>query len=34
MLIQAAGEVFLFREETSREVLIEFLNETVDEWFC
>ena len=27
------NEVFLFREETSREVLIEFLNETVDEWF-
>jgi DNA excision repair protein ERCC-2 len=26
-------EVFLFREETSREVLIDFLNETVDEWF-
>ncbi len=28
------NEVFLFREETSREVLIEFLNETVDEWFA
>lgn len=27
------NEVFLFREETSRDVLIEFLNETVDEWF-
>src|SRR3984893_4139339 len=27
------NEVSLFREETSREVLIEFLNETVDEWF-
>ena len=27
------NEVFLFREETSREILIEFLNETVDEWF-
>jgi DNA excision repair protein ERCC-2 len=27
------NEVFLFREETSREVLIDFLNETVDEWF-
>jgi DNA excision repair protein ERCC-2 len=27
------NEVFLFREETSREVLIEFLNETVEEWF-
>ena len=27
------NEVFLFRDETSREVLIEFLNETVDEWF-
>ena len=26
--------VFLFREETSREILIEFLNETVDEWFA
>jgi DNA excision repair protein ERCC-2 len=28
------NEVFLFRWETSREVLIDFLNETVDEWFC
>jgi DEAD_2 len=28
------NEVFLFREETSRDVLIEFLNETVDEWFA
>jgi len=27
------NEVSLFREETSREVLIKFLNETVDEWF-
>jgi DNA excision repair protein ERCC-2 len=27
------NEVFLFREETSREVLLEFLNETVEEWF-
>jgi DNA excision repair protein ERCC-2 len=26
-------EVFLFREETSRDDLIEFLNETVNEWF-
>jgi DNA excision repair protein ERCC-2 len=28
------NEIFLFREETSREVLIEFLNETVVEWFA
>ena len=28
------NEVFLFREEASRDVLIEFLNETVDEWFA
>jgi len=27
------NEVFLFREEASREVLVEFLSETVDEWF-
>jgi DNA excision repair protein ERCC-2 len=27
------NEVFLFREETSREVLIDFVNQTVDEWF-
>jgi DNA excision repair protein ERCC-2 len=27
------NEVFLFREETSRDVLLEFLNETVEEWF-
>jgi DNA excision repair protein ERCC-2 len=27
------NEVFLFREEASREALIDFLNETVDEWF-
>jgi DNA excision repair protein ERCC-2 len=27
------SEVFLFREETPRGVLIEFLNETVEEWF-
>jgi DNA excision repair protein ERCC-2 len=27
------NEVFLFREETPREVLIEFLNETVEVWF-
>jgi DNA excision repair protein ERCC-2 len=27
------NEVFLFGEETSREVLIDFLNQTVDEWF-
>lgn len=27
-------QVFLFREEASREVLIEFLNETVEEWFA
>ena len=27
------NEVFLFREEASREVLIDFLNETVEEWF-
>ena len=26
-------EIFLFREETSREILIEFLNGTVDQWF-
>jgi DNA excision repair protein ERCC-2 len=28
------NEVFLFREESSRESLIDFLNETVDEWFA
>ena len=28
-----SNEVFLFREEASREVLVEFLNETVGEWF-
>ena len=28
-----SDEVILFREEASREVLIEFLNETVEEWF-
>jgi DNA excision repair protein ERCC-2 len=27
-------EVFIFREEASREVLLDFLNETVDEWFA
>ena len=27
------NEVFLFREETSREVLIDFVIQTVDEWF-
>jgi DNA excision repair protein ERCC-2 len=27
-------EVFLFREETAREALIDFLNETVEEWFA
>jgi DNA excision repair protein ERCC-2 len=27
------NEVFLFREEASREALIDFLNETVDAWF-
>ena len=28
-----SNEVFLFREEATREVLVEFLHETVDEWF-
>ncbi len=27
------NEVFLFREEASREALIDFLDETVEEWF-
>jgi DNA excision repair protein ERCC-2 len=27
------NELLLFREETSRDVLLEFLNETVEEWF-
>jgi DNA excision repair protein ERCC-2 len=27
------NEIFLFREETPRDVLLEFLNETVDVWF-
>jgi DNA excision repair protein ERCC-2 len=28
------NEVFLFREEVSRDGLLEFLNETVEEWFA